>query len=76
MDDEAALARAKQATRRHVVATEEIAEFVARLPVPPPDPALTAEYAALLGREESARNDRDEALYDLGLVVRSIEPTE
>jgi hypothetical protein len=41
-----------------------------------PDPAQEAEYAALLAREELARSQRQDALRELGLVVRSVGEPE
>ena len=39
-----------------------------------PDAAALAEYAHLLGQEESAREARTGALTELGLTVPSLEP--
>jgi hypothetical protein len=70
-DDLEALRRARDAARAYVAATQHMVEFLDRAS-PEPDPGQEAEYAALLGREELARSERQDALGQLGLVVRSV----
>jgi hypothetical protein len=66
------LAEARDAARRYVTVTGEMAAFLDQL-TDPVDPAAEAEYEALLGREELVRNERQEAVHRLGLVARSLE---
>jgi hypothetical protein len=66
------LTGARDAARRYVTVTGEMADFLDRL-TDPVDPAAEAEYEALLGREELARGERQDALHRLGLIARSIE---
>jgi hypothetical protein len=69
------LIRAREAARRYATATREMAEFLARTSAVP-DPAREAEYATILARELEARDERQEALHDLGLFVPSLEQPE
>jgi hypothetical protein len=75
VDDVEALRAAREAARRYARVTREMVEFLDRTSAVP-DPAQEAEYAALLGREELARSERQDALHALGLVVRSLEGPE
>ncbi|MGC9665626.1 hypothetical protein ACNTMW_03610 [Planosporangium sp. 12N6] len=74
-DEIEALHRAREAARRYTTVTREMVEFLDRLSAVPA-PEQEAEYAALLGREELQRKERQDALHDLGLVVRSLEARE
>lgn len=57
----------------HTAASTDLEEFLRRVP-DVPDPADFAEYAALLGREQAIRAERDEAINALGLAAPSVEP--
>ena len=66
------LRKAREAAHQYVRAVREMAEFLDRLDHVA-DPAVETEYATFLAREEAAREARQDALHDLGLVVRSLE---
>jgi hypothetical protein len=66
------LTEARDAARRYVTVTREMAEFLDRL-TDPVDPAAEAEYEALLGREELTRAERQDAVHRVGLIARSLE---
>jgi hypothetical protein len=65
--------RAQRAATAHTAASGDLEEFLRRVPAVP-DPADIAEYAALLGREQAIRAERDEAVNAIGLEVPSVEP--
>lgn len=71
VDEIEALRRAREAARACVAASQDMVEFLDRTSVVP-DPAQEAEYAALLGVEELQRKQREDALRELGLVIRSV----
>jgi hypothetical protein len=75
VDEIEALRRAREAARAYVAASQDMVEFLDRASVVP-DPAQEAEYAALLGVEELQRKQREDALRELGLVVRSVGDPE
>ena len=66
------LRRARRAARAYAHVVNEMVEFLDRTG-DPVDPGVEAEYDALLGREELARTERQDALHQLGLVDRSVE---
>ncbi|MDG4797397.1 hypothetical protein [Micromonospora sp. WMMD1082] len=68
-DDREVLRRAAAA---HTTAVREVEAFLRRLPEVP-DPAILAEYAALLTREEQTRADRQAAADAAGLAIASLE---
>jgi hypothetical protein len=71
-DEVNALHAAREAAHRYAAVTREMVEFLDRTSaIPGPD--QEAEYAALLGREEAARSQRQDALHAIGLVVPSLE---
>jgi hypothetical protein len=65
--------RAQRAAGAHSAASADLEEFLRRAPEVP-DPADIAEYAALLGREQAIRAERDGAVNAMGLAVPSVEP--
>jgi hypothetical protein len=65
--------RAVRAAEAHTAASADLEEFLRRVPAVS-DPADVAEYAALLGREEAIRAERDDAVSAIGLEAPSIEP--
>lgn len=69
------LARAREAAHAYTAATREVGAFLDRLG-DAADPAAEAEYATLLAREEQALAQRQDALHDLGLKIRSLEQEE
>jgi hypothetical protein len=71
VDEIEALRRAREAARAYVAASQDMVEFLDRTSAVP-DPQQEAEYAALLGIEELQRKQREDALRELGLVVRSV----
>lgn len=71
--DRAGLERARRAAEAHTAASGDLEEFLRRVPAVP-DPADIAEYAALIGREQAIRAERDEALNAVGLAAPSVEP--
>ena len=66
------LRRARRAARAYAHVVNEMVEFLDRTS-DPVDPAVEVEYDALLGREELARAERQDALHQLGLQDRSVE---
>ena len=66
------LHRARRAAHAYARAAADMADFLERAEAVP-DPALLVEFAALLAREESARQIRDEACAAIGLAAPSIE---
>lgn len=70
---DAALAQAVRAARAHADATTQTARFLDQMGTVP-DAASVAEYANLLAREESTRDDRTSALRAAGLDVPSLDP--
>ncbi len=72
VDEIKALHRARDNARGFAAAAREMAEFLDRMSAVP-DPEQEAEYATLLAREQSVYRLRQDALHDLGLVVRSLE---
>jgi hypothetical protein len=75
VDEIEALRRAREAARAYVAASQDMVEFLDRTSAVP-DPAQEAEYATLLGIEELQRKQREDALRELGLVVRSVGDPE
>jgi hypothetical protein len=75
IDDHAALEAARRAARYAVRAAEDLATFADRAPAVL-DPALRAEHAALLARDEEARAQRQDAFDALGLTVPSLAEQE
>jgi hypothetical protein len=75
VDEIEALRRAREAARAYVAATQDMVDFLDRTSAVP-DPQQEAEYAALLGIEELQLKQRQDALHELGLVVRSLEAKE
>jgi hypothetical protein len=75
IDDHVALEAARRAARYAVRAAEDLATFAERAPAVL-SPALRAEYAALLGRDEEARGQRQDAFDVLGLSVPSLAEQE
>jgi hypothetical protein len=75
VDEIEALRRAREAARAYVAATQDMVEFLDQTSAVP-DPQQEAEYAALLGIEEAQRKQRQDALRELGLVVRSVGESE
>ena len=72
IDDDQVVMRAARAAHAHADATTQTARFLDRVGAVP-DPAVIAEYAALLAREESPRDERADALRDAGLDVPSLD---
>jgi hypothetical protein len=66
------LHRARGAAHACAKATADLADFLERAEAEA-DAARLVEYAALLAREESAREARDEACAAIGLEAPSIE---
>ena len=66
------LRRARRAARAYAHVVNEMVEFLDRTH-DPIDPGVEVEYDALLGREELARAERQDALHQLGLQDRSVE---
>ena len=71
--DGAIMERAAQAAQGYAEAVRATARFVDGFDDLPEASAL-AEYAHLLGQEESARQARTAALAEAGLTVPSLEP--
>jgi hypothetical protein len=71
VDEIEALRRAREAAAAYVAAAQDMVEFLNGTSAVP-DPQQEAEYAALLGREELQRRQRQDALRAIGLVVRSV----
>jgi hypothetical protein len=69
------LRRGREAAAAYRAAVTEMTEFLDRNPVLP-DPAVEAEYATLLAREQSLLAKRQEALHALGLATPSLEGDE
>ncbi len=72
-DVEQTLQQAVRAADGYAEAVRATARFVQGL-ADLPDAAALAEYAHLLGQEESAREARTAALTEAGLTVPSLEP--
>jgi hypothetical protein len=72
-DVEQTLQQAVTASDGYAEAVRATARFVQGLS-DLPDAAALAEYAHLLGQEESAREARTAALTEAGLTVPSLEP--
>ncbi|GAA1787567.1 hypothetical protein HC028_13065 [Planosporangium flavigriseum] len=70
-DEIEALRRARAAARAYAAASQDMVDFLDRTSAVP-DPQQEAEYAALLGIEELQRKQREDALREIGLVVRSV----
>ena len=68
-----ALQQSVEASDAYAEAVRATARFVQGLG-DLPDAAALAEYAHLLGQEESAREARSAALTEAGLAVSSLEP--
>jgi predicted amidohydrolase len=71
-DEFAALQQARRAARAAARAAGDLAAFAEQFTLPV-DPNDLAEFAALLGREEETRDQRQDAFDLLGLTVRSLE---
>jgi predicted amidohydrolase len=71
-DEFAALQQARRAARAAARAAADIAAFAEQFALPL-EPNELAEFAALLGREEEARGQRQDAFELLGLRVPSLE---
>jgi hypothetical protein len=71
-DEHAQLRTAREAAKQAQRTAADLVTFADRMS-PVLDPAQRIEYAALLARDEEARETREEAFDALGLTVPSLE---
>ncbi|MGW0433525.1 hypothetical protein ACWDV4_13435 [Micromonospora sp. NPDC003197] len=66
---------ARQIAAAHTAASQDVADFLTRLPALP-TPTDIAEYAALIAREELIRAERQAAATAAGLEIQSVGTAE